>query len=53
MGLLWVNLSVAFSALEEKPYVPFVTGCILVLKDAVDYIRCEALDVGCSSCLLL
>ena len=41
VGLLWVNLAVAYSALEETPYVPVVTGCIKGLRHTMKYNRCK------------
>lgn len=48
--LLWVSLSLTFSALEGKLCVQVVTGCIIVPEHTVNFIRCEIFVVGCSCC---
>lgn len=50
MELLWVSLSLTFSALEGKLCVQVVTGCTIVPEHTVNFIRCEIFVVGCSCC---
>lgn len=50
VGLLWVNLSVTFSALEGTLCCNWVHYST---KHTLNYIRCEVFVVGCSCCLLL